>query len=177
MTTLEKIARLRKLVERLQAVDRNFTAFGSRSHRYQFGPVLSEAELITFEAEHGVQLPEDFRCFLGNVANGGAGPYFGLLPLRNYGPSLSVEFPFTRPSYQYTKEEQQLLGCDEYPGLIELCHQGCGIVSYLVVNGPAYGFVWDGLEDFHPTKLSFADWYRKWAKFELLCRGRFSFWC
>jgi len=48
---------------------------------FDLGPCLSETEVQTFEAHHGVQLPEEYRCFLLEVGNGGAGPLEGLLPL------------------------------------------------------------------------------------------------
>ena len=42
------------------------------------------------------------------------------------------------------EELERLPDRDEYPGILEFCHQGCAIYSYLVVNGPTYGTIWDG---------------------------------
>jgi hypothetical protein len=53
---------------------------------------------------------------------------------------------------------------DDCPGVIEFCHQGCAIYSYLVVNGPTYGTIWNGREDFYPTGLWFGVWYRRWLE-------------
>ena|SRR6185312_16991579 len=47
---------------------------------------------------------------------------------------------------------------------LEVCHQGCCIHSYLVVNGPAYATIWDGREKFYPTELTFGIWYRRWLE-------------
>jgi hypothetical protein len=49
-------------------------------HRHQLGPVLTAAQVTTFEAEHSVTLPTAYRSFLLDVANGGAGPHYGLFP-------------------------------------------------------------------------------------------------
>ena len=53
---------------------------------------------------------------------------------------------------------------DEYPGVLEVADQGSAIYSYLVVNGPTYGTLWNGREDFHPTGLPFGVWYRRWGE-------------
>jgi hypothetical protein len=59
------------------------------------------------------------------------------------------------------EELERLLDyCVAYPGILEVCQQGSGVFSWLVVNGPAYGTIWDGREDFYPTGLTFGIWYR-----------------
>lgn len=50
---------------------------------------------------------------------------------------------------------------------LEFRHQGFDNYSYLVVAVASYGTVWDGRpedDDFRPTGLSFAAWYRQWAQ-------------
>jgi hypothetical protein len=47
---------------------------------------------------------------------------------------------------------------------LEFCHQGCAFYSYLMVNGAAYGTIWDGFEEFRPTGLTFCIWYRRWLE-------------
>jgi hypothetical protein len=82
------------------------------------------------------------------------------------GGTLSVPFPFTQATKSLTELDPQSRG-DEFPGLLEFCHQGCGNYSYLVTKGAAYGTVWDGRpedDDFRPTGLSFYVWYRRWAE-------------
>src|SRR5580704_10637649 len=56
-------------------------ALGERQHGYHMRPKLSVLEVAEFEHAHNVQLPEGYRAFLTHVGNGGAGPYYGLLPL------------------------------------------------------------------------------------------------
>jgi hypothetical protein len=163
--TFDGVADLGALLNRLRAADARRRVFGSEKHGYRLGPVLSEAELASFESAHSVRLPEDYRYFLAKVGNGGAGPFYGLEPLHTFGRDLFRPFPFTQATDQLTEDElERLPDRDVYPGVLEFCHQGCAIYSYLVVNGPTYGAIWDGREDFYPTGLSFGVWYRRWLE-------------
>jgi hypothetical protein len=165
MGVQDETTELGDLVARLRVADCNFRVFGSQHHRYQLGPALSEVELGSFETVHRVKLPEEYRRFLATVGNGGAGPYYGLEPLGTFGRDISQPFPFIEATDQLTEAEAERFGDrDEYPGVLEFCHQGCAIYSYLVVSGPTYGTVWSGREDFYPTGLSFDAWYRRWAE-------------
>jgi hypothetical protein len=158
------------MLRRLRATDTDFRVFGSKEHRYRLGPVLSETKLVAFESANRSRLPEDYRRFLSVVGNGGAGPFYGLEPLGTFGRDLSRPFPFVAATDTLTDEELDRLPDrgDEYPGVLEFCHQGCAIYSYLVVNGPTYGTIWDGREDFYPSGLTFGAWYRRWLERALL---------
>jgi hypothetical protein len=159
------IVELADMLRRLRAADASFRVFGSEQHRYGLGPTLSESELAAFESAHRVRLPEYYRRFLAVVGNGGAGPAYGLEPLGTFGRDLSQPFPFTTATDGLTDQElERLPDRDEYPGILEFCHQGCAIHCYLVVNGPTYGTVWEGREDFYPTGLTFGVWYRRWLE-------------
>jgi len=172
LPTGDDIEQLNELLRQLRAADRRRRVFGSDHHRYRLGPVLSEGELAAFESAHRVALPEDYRLFLQVVGNGGAGPFYGLEPLGSFGRDLSKPFPFTHATEQLAESErEQLLDRDDHGGVLEFCHQGCAIYSYLVVNGPTFGTIWDGCEDFFPTGLSFAGWYRSWLERALLVLG------
>ncbi|MEG5040497.1 MULTISPECIES: SMI1/KNR4 family protein [unclassified Microcoleus] len=161
------IKELAQLLGRLRHTDKNFCVFGTNSHQYKLGPTLSEAELQSFEQKHQVKLPEDYRLFLKEIGNGGAGPFYGLEPLEEAAQyrDLSKPFPFIKATHSYSDEELEEWGDrDEYPGVLDLCHQGCAIYCYLVVNGPAYSTMWVGREDFYPMELSFGRWYRGWVE-------------
>ncbi|BAL85965.1 hypothetical protein AMIS_7450 [Actinoplanes missouriensis 431] len=57
-------------------------AFGWRWHEGLLEPPLTDAELTALEAQLGVELPGEYRSFLREVSRGGAGPAYGLFPLR-----------------------------------------------------------------------------------------------
>jgi hypothetical protein len=39
--------------------------------------------VVQFEKHHNITLPDDYRRFILQAGNGGAGPHYGLLPLEN----------------------------------------------------------------------------------------------
>src|SRR5438045_1996355 len=71
---------------------------------------------------------------------------------------LATPFPFARATEPLAAAHQQCRGYG-FPGILEFCHQGCANYSYLVVNGAAFGTIWNGRpddDDFRPTELSFS---------------------
>src|SRR4051794_31428879 len=68
------------LLDRLDRGDPRRTVFGAGAHRYKLNPPLSVSVVQAFEERHGVTLPEDYRLFMTEIGNGGAGPYYGVLP-------------------------------------------------------------------------------------------------
>jgi hypothetical protein len=168
MEETNNIVELGDMLRRLRAADTRLRVFGSEEHRYRLGPTLSESELAAFESANRICLPDDYRRFLAVVGNGGAGPFFGLERLSTFGRDLSQPFQITTATDALTEEELERLGDrDEYPGILEFCHEGSGIHSYLVVNGATYGTIWHGREDFYPTGLAFGVWYRRWLELAL----------
>jgi hypothetical protein len=172
MQETSDIVELGDMLRRLRAADTSFRVFGSKQHRYWLGPTLSESELAAFESANRIRLPDDYRRFLAVVGNGGAGPFYGLEPLGTLGRDLSQPFHVTTATDALTHEDVERLGDrDEYPGILEFCHHGCAIYSYLVVNGASYGTIWDGREEFYPTGLAFGVWYRHWFERALRTLG------
>ena len=55
--------------------------FGANGHGFQLNPALRESEAASFERDHKIVLPPDYRRFLTRVGNGGAGPFYGIFPL------------------------------------------------------------------------------------------------
>lgn len=141
--------------------------FGASEHRYRLNPGISEQELASFEAEQQVALPADYRSFLLEVGNGGAGPHYGLLPLgRSLGPGdLSRPFPLTEAYSPVPDDNDDIPSC-YLDGHLRLSPMGCGYWSILIVTGPAAGTVWDdflaGDGGYRPTGHSFATWYNAW---------------
>ncbi|MFK0047477.1 SMI1/KNR4 family protein [Streptomyces sp. NPDC090741] len=56
--------------------------FGSLGHGWALEDPLTDDALAELEAQVGVGLPDDYRNFLTCVAAGGAGPAYGLFPVR-----------------------------------------------------------------------------------------------
>jgi hypothetical protein len=54
--------------------------FGAGAHQYKLNPPLSISVVEAFEKQHGISLPEDYRSFITEIGNGGAGPFYGLFP-------------------------------------------------------------------------------------------------
>ncbi|MGW7413858.1 SMI1/KNR4 family protein [Streptomyces sp. NPDC054863] len=56
--------------------------FGSLGHRWVLEDPLTDDGLAELEVQMGVRLPDDYRGFLTCVGVGGAGPAYGLFPVR-----------------------------------------------------------------------------------------------
>jgi hypothetical protein len=56
-------------------------AFGSEEHGFRMNPVLSATEVAAFERDHKILLPSEYRQFIIELGNGGAGPFYGVFPL------------------------------------------------------------------------------------------------
>ena len=69
------------LLSQAHSNDRQFKHSGASSHCYRLNLPLGESAVAAFEAEHEISLPTEFRWFLTEIADGGAGPCYGILPL------------------------------------------------------------------------------------------------
>jgi hypothetical protein len=155
-------------LENLRLIDKEFRAFGAAdSHRYMRAPVLTEDQLKDFEKQHDVQLPPDYRDFLSQVCNGYVGPFYGLIDLENavQGCRPGIPFPFPVQSVRLGESDQAQWKKGS-PGIVLLCHQGCGYYNFLVTKGEHYGKVWN---DFlaadgrlTSTNQTFSQWYEAW---------------
>lgn len=66
-------------------------------------------------------------------------------------------------------------------GAIPICHLGCGLWQWLVVNGEQKGFVWDDsrsdhggispLRDESGRQMTFSDWYMTWLNDSIQSAG------
>ena len=72
---------IQRIKQKIQAL--NVLRAGKGKTLYHLRPVLTEDELATFEAQHGVSLPTEYRYFLLNVGNGNAETWHrGIRPLQ-----------------------------------------------------------------------------------------------
>jgi hypothetical protein len=73
---------VRARLSRLSAHPNAGAVFGAAGHQWQCEPPLTAEELADLESQLGVELPGEYRAFLVQVSRGGAGPAYGLFPLR-----------------------------------------------------------------------------------------------
>jgi len=159
-----KLGRIREKLQRLRTLDVSLEQFGTRSHKYQLGTPLAEAELQHYEQQHGAALPYEYRRFLMEVGHGGAGPFYGLFSLDSqdpefinmFGGDLRKPFPWTSSFNPDEWERGLSIGDLEgvewdkdgkyvgmfLPGALYLCPYGCAIRIFLIVRGPCEGEVW-----------------------------------
>ncbi len=159
---------IKALLEEVERADPDRRVFGSSHHHYRLHAPRPEATVQALERENGIVLPPDYRDFILQIGDGGAGPFYGMDDLTSASrySDLTQPFPLTESSEVLEDGRlEELIDPNQYPGVpggLALGHQGCGIYAWLIVNGATYGTVWDGREDFYPTGLSFWQWYEKW---------------
>ena len=152
--------------------------FGARHHGFVLNPPVAEEEVVAWERRYSIRLPADYRQFLTEVGNGGAGPNYGLFCLgermdvrslirwdENDGivGVLSEPFPHTEPWNDLTKYVN---------GALPLSDLGCALSHWLVVSGPEAGHVWcDYRSDYRGVlpftaggqdRVGFLQWYCIW---------------
>jgi len=76
------IEELKFWVAKAKEADPEFKIFGSKKHKYTFNDPVSLNEVREFEKKYEIKLPENYVRVLTEVGNGGAGPYYGLYPLK-----------------------------------------------------------------------------------------------
>ena len=139
----KNIESIKSLLDELKEKDEQYKIFGASGHRYKSLPVISESDLRNREKKFGVTLPEDFRAFLLQVQNGGAGPNYGLIPLVMSDTTLY------------------------------LCSEGCEFYTFIKLKGQNHGSIWtSGDLKSYFLKKSFFEWYIGWLKASLLVISR-----
>ena len=149
-------------------------------HGFELRAPLSERTVRDYERRHGVTLPDQYRRFVTEVGDGGAGPNYGLFRLRDVfeEPWLGRGDP-TKP-FRHThawnlpraKQRERAYWHPRWlDGAVPISHHGCGYLDWLVVNGPFAGTLWyDAREHlgglvplFHRrARLVFDVWYLEW---------------
>src|SRR5262249_37740735 len=96
-----EVSKIQNGLRFLREADHKHKVFGADGHEYNLRACLKEAEIIEFENHHGLRLPEDYRTFLRELGNGGAGPFYGINGLdelyettEDYWNDLSKPFPY-----------------------------------------------------------------------------------
>jgi hypothetical protein len=136
-------------------------------------------DVETFERRQGITLPDEYRTYLTQIANGGQGPpVYGILclgkcPTDMSGtekqiwtqlPYIRLPFPFTKP---WCREDDEISdeGTPDQVAYGSLClgTSGCGQNWHLIITGPDRGKIWlfTG-EGIMPTYKTFSAWYDDW---------------
>lgn len=68
-------------LQTLKLLDLDCSCFAAKSHWYDLNPPLSKEEVAQVEAKHGCRFPDEYRRFITEIGNGGAGPAYGVFPL------------------------------------------------------------------------------------------------
>ena len=147
----------------------------------RLAPPVREELVATFERDHAVRLPEDYRWFVLHAGNGGVGPpYYGLEPLsdlliegnsflppeENRNSRLSHAFPGRESDWaDWEPELADEAWIAHEAGRLLLGTDGCAILWVLALTGPARGEVWR-LGDAAAARAgsSFLDWYAEWLE-------------
>jgi hypothetical protein len=96
------------------------------------GPTMRSDEIAELETEHGIALPYEYRRFVAEVANGGLGPFHGMLTMQEGLERAGAPAENFRPGERVGR----------VPGALPLCDYGCGMEAVLVLNGDAVGEIW-----------------------------------
>ena len=184
--------RIAQIMEKMKKLPSKNPQFHCGKFPPEWKPPLSEKEVEDFEKAKGIKLPEDYRRFITTAVSSGTQPFYGLYGLTEKKPSYEFEtivekpFPYTvkKPMFIVNMSDDEYLenfsddGDERYiHGYILLSHEGCGMLSILIVNSEdedTYGTVWfyDLANDFgiapilNPeTKkpMKFLDWFEYWV--------------
>jgi hypothetical protein len=165
-----------------QARQSGKSCYGSDIHNFQLEKPLSEKEVRSFESRYKIVLPGDFRQFLQKAGASGAGPYNGLLPLKDWDqgtqagkdclPSDFLARPCPlAPGAKVVMPASKVHGVEPLDqfiqGAIALVSQGCANFALLIVSGPAKGrvvyFSFDERDKvYFPENPNFLSWYERW---------------
>jgi hypothetical protein len=182
--------RIRESLKRLRAARPDI--FGADEHRFVLNPPMPDAEATSFESEHNVRLPAEYRHFLTTIGNGGAGPFYGVFPFgmmdAGFGRSSWIDHqgivgklsePFVAADKSNGTAMAKMNRGDTDPlnplplnGAIPICLIGCALRIWLVISGERAGHLWyDGrversglspLLNADGSPTTFAMWYEDW---------------
>jgi hypothetical protein len=110
MEKLSQIERIKKKLVIAKNTDKDLKVFGADSHKYFVGETVNNEEILKFEKDYTIELPEDYKAFLLHIGNGGisyansaAGPGYGIYPLGKNTNELIYE-----NTELYLKEEARI---------------------------------------------------------------------
>ena len=148
----DQIQRIDAKLRKLASIDRDRHVFGAKHHLYRLRAACTAAGLRAVEAALELAVPTDFRRFLAEIVNGGAGPTYGAAFVVDREEDLQDErlrkwnhLPrhSGRRHVAWSAVEAALsLGSHPLDGTILVCHLGCEISAQLVLRGDHPGRLW-----------------------------------
>ncbi|WP_240478078.1 SMI1/KNR4 family protein [Flavobacterium sp. ABG] len=192
MMFVEQVQRIKNKLIKAKNADVKLKVFGSEEHKYALGYTLNEKDILKFEKEYDLELPECYRTFLTNVGNGGigfnasgAGPFYGIYPFgkmieelidkntKEYLSQDCVWYPNMTDEYwdEITKNIDEEGISDEdfeielgkiFSGILPLGSQGCSYIHGLVLNGEFKGRVVNLDLDRQKPKFTFENNFLDW---------------
>lgn len=145
---------------------------GWAAHGGLLDPPMTADDLAELEDAIG-PLPADYRAFLAEVGECGAGPGYGLLS-----PDHSAQVRLAQGHFPYTERVET--ATQAVAGALVLGHAGCGVIWLLVLNGPSAGEVWvdagGSSGGVYPIAPNFEVWYRAWLDNAVGSVGPFLQW-
>lgn len=177
MSEVFLLEELRELLQRAAQADRYLKQFGASTHKYQWNSPASQEDVEAFEQEIGVKLPDEYRKFLLQAGNGGAGPYYGLFSLDKVRSWLTWDIqpqrePWLHPGIKVPENSREFEVWED--AILEACLRGCipigsqgdSYFMYLLVTGPHRGrvvYIEDGMSYvFFTREQGFLAWYKRW---------------
>ncbi|MGW5130017.1 SMI1/KNR4 family protein [Streptomyces sp. NPDC004135] len=138
-------------------------SFGEEHHQFRLGPRLAEGRIAAFESENAVTLPAPYRQFLLHVGGSGAGPFYGLKPLKSC--TLFIMQPSSAPDAPRGFDEAS--SAEEGDLFLHIVEMGCTDVCLLALTGPLAGRVVIGNSDGYwgpnvSSAQDFLAWYERW---------------
>jgi hypothetical protein len=133
----ELLSTLKETLAALAVADPQHKRFGATHHRYALAPVLREAR----------DLPAELRAYATEIAGGGVGPYYGLLPLDRVAPIAALP------------------GVTAFTRALPIAHLGCGYAAVIPLDGDAQDQIWidaRALGLVAPMYASFTAYYLDW---------------
>ncbi|MEA5617534.1 SMI1/KNR4 family protein [Cronbergia sp. UHCC 0137] len=153
---MNKLLQLKQKLKQLAILDATFEVFGSESHEYQLNSCLKDVDIQAFETQYQITLPNEYRCFLLEVGNGGAGPGYGLYkilepicknemvatPSQKKYDIISQTFSLTQAWNNLDLPKDAYLDDKFIQGAFVIANYGCGIYALLVITGEQKGKIW-----------------------------------
>lgn len=174
MSFEQQLNRIKEKLEAAKRADKECKVFSSKDHQYNWNKPITKDELADFEKLNHVSLPSEFSLFLTELGNGGAGPYYGIYPIKSnkHYPYLSspvkahLSLPIDEWDNLIASHEEEEFFDTLYQGMLPIGTQGCAYEMMLIVTGEQRGRVvyinWDHYKPFITFEDHFLDWYERW---------------